>query len=553
MKWIVCSVLIFLGTSVFAGDENKDHNYSPGLSKRGSDDTESSKDYVGYSNESNFNNFDREKSNTYRMSVSPPSGGTFIPDSSCSGEVTKDEENLVEGKKLYSKDSIPTSTYIIEMSGQVGFGGEGGNPATWGAYVRNKYFWLEPIEKIVVEGTAVTITANGVSAESTWTVNNKVWKDWRTPNSSAYTTSAISLNRDMWDKMQWTPSPVPDGWKCPPPGVYNISASTTEESGAQSARATIYVVELKFLTPAGDPVNDPSNNNEFVYNSANPGVLTLNLSVQVTPADMADKIKDGCTFSVGDIEGAAMMWHADNPNGKPKANNGKLEATVTFTGLPSKNSSLGKKTATIAYSGIYGSITVTQDYEVFFSKDDSNHPACPSCSSCPNWFFYWREGNVCGIPSNALYDPNGSFGWCQPHIDSIIRLGPDAATTNTGPEKYYKIKNNNSTSITVTGNGKGIKCVAETIAHEQFHITIYSNHRGSVDSDNDGVGDSFEQHLLSINTDPQNPDTYNMGGAYSQYGDDEIRCRKKELIPVGYDVSKDWAYPGCQSKKPFGP
>lgn len=88
MKWIVCSALIILGTSVFAGDENKDHNYSPGLSKRGSDDTESSKDYVGYSNESNFNNFDREKSNTYKMSVSPPSGGTFIPDSSCSGGVT---------------------------------------------------------------------------------------------------------------------------------------------------------------------------------------------------------------------------------------------------------------------------------------------------------------------------------------------------------------------------------------------------------------------------------------------------------------------------------
>ena len=95
MKWIVCSVLIFLGTSFFAADENKDHNYSPGLSKRSSGDTESGKDYVGYSDESNFNNFDREKSNTYKMSVSPPSGGTFIPESTCSGEVTKDEANLV--------------------------------------------------------------------------------------------------------------------------------------------------------------------------------------------------------------------------------------------------------------------------------------------------------------------------------------------------------------------------------------------------------------------------------------------------------------------------
>ena len=272
MKWIVCSVLIFLGTSFFAADENKDHNYSPGLSKRSSGDTESGKDYVGYSDESNFNNFDREKSNTYKMSVSPPSGGTFIPESTCSGEVTKDEANLVEGKKIYSKNSIPTATYIISMSGQVSFGGgagAGGSPATWGAYVRNKYFWLEPIEKIVAEGTAVTITANGVSAESTWTVNNKVWKDWRDPNSSAYTTSAISLNRDMWDKMQWTPTDVSTNWLCPPAGIYNIFASTTEESGARSAGATVFV--MKIITSATDlfgPVeknSDGTNKTAYVH------------------------------------------------------------------------------------------------------------------------------------------------------------------------------------------------------------------------------------------------------------------------------------------------
>ena len=134
MKWIVCSILIFLGTSFFAADENKDHNYSPGLSKRSSGDTESGKDYVGYSNESDFSNFDREKSNTYKMSVLPPSGGSFIKNSTCNGEVTKDEPSNVEGKKTYAKNAIPSSTYIIEMSGKLGFsGGTGGSPATWGA------------------------------------------------------------------------------------------------------------------------------------------------------------------------------------------------------------------------------------------------------------------------------------------------------------------------------------------------------------------------------------------------------------------------------------
>ncbi len=40
---------------------------------------------------------------------------------------------------------------------------------------------------------------------------------------------------------------------------------------------------------------------------------------------------------------------------------------------------------------------------------------------------------------------------------------------------------------------------------------------------------------------------------YATYGDDEIRCRKKELNVTGYTPTKDWANPGCQSKTQFGP
>ena len=172
-------------------------------------------------------------------------GGSFIKDSTCNGEVTKDESSQVEGKKIYARNTIPSSTYIIEMSGRLGFSSGTETPATWGAYVRNKYFWIEPTEKIVAEGTAVTITANGVSAESTWTVNNKVWKDWRDPNSSPYKTSSISLNRDMWDKLEWTPENSLSNWLCPPAGRYNILATTTELSpGSRSASAIIYVINI---------------------------------------------------------------------------------------------------------------------------------------------------------------------------------------------------------------------------------------------------------------------------------------------------------------------
>jgi len=45
-----------------------------------------------------------------------------------------------------------------------------------------------------------------------------------------------------------------------------------------------------------------------------------------------------------------------------------------------------------------------------------------------------------------------------------------------------------------------------------------------------------------------------MGGAYSAYGDNEIRGRKKELTHgITVEPSKDWANPGSQSKNKFGP
>lgn len=247
MKWIVCSVLIFLGTSFFAADENKDHNYSPGLSKRSSGDTESGKDYVGYSDESNFNNFDREKSNTYKMSVSPPSGGTFIPESTCSGEVTKDEANLVEGKKIYSKNSIPTATYIISMSGQVSFGGgAGGSPATWGAYVRNKYFWID-----TPQGKILTIpVGNNASATSHYPSDSSYEKStWKIKNSSGTSNlaeidkpvSSIS-GKTIWSYQTMFSGSTFNGF---PAGKY-IVEGTSEKDTSKKDTVTWEVVQGDF-------------------------------------------------------------------------------------------------------------------------------------------------------------------------------------------------------------------------------------------------------------------------------------------------------------------
>ena len=58
-------------------------------------------------------------------------------------------------------------------------------------------------------------------------------------------------------------------------------------------------------------------------------------------------------------------------------------------------------------------------------------------------------------------------------------LGADAPGLNDGPNTHIA---NDTTygSVIVTGHGKGIKCVAETIEHEKHHIAIYEAYHDKI-------------------------------------------------------------------------
>ena len=186
-----------------------------------------------------------------------------------------------------------------------------------------------------------------------------------------------------------------------------------------------------------------------------------------------------------------------------------------------------------------------------FTKKAENHPGTSSVTT-PNWFYYLKDGNVCGIPSTAIYDPTASFGYTLPGVDNILRLGPLASDENTGPETFTSPTYG---SVKVTGDGKGVDCVAETAAHELHHLTLYNRSLGKIDSDGDEISDSDEPTLDGVNSNKNNPDTYFLGkynSSYFSYGDNEIRCRKKELNPTNKaNHSLDWANPGKQSKNKF--
>jgi hypothetical protein len=265
------------------------------------------------------------------------------------------------------------------------------------------------------------------------------------------------------------------------------------------------------------------------------------------------KFSDRCIYTLPTIAGSTFTWDAANPGGKSTASGEHVIAKATYTTLPALNSEFGLKEAEFKCDSDT-SVLPKAEFEVFFMKDEENHPELGPYPSGrpPNWFYYWKEGGVCGIPTDAQYDSAGDFGYTRPGVDTILRLGPDAPTTNTGPETYTGSATYGS--VTVTGQGEGTQCVAETVAHELYHLTLHTLLAGRADGDGDGIADADEASLDGINSDPADPNTFNMGGGYGGYGDDEIRCRKKELTPgITVNASDDWANPGSQSKNQFGP
>ena len=321
--------------------------------------------------------------------------------------------------------------------------------------------------------------------------------------------------------------------------------------------------KLKLITPRGDPRTAPRDQgegqNEFSFDWGSQGKLNILFVASITPVEAINSVAGRVSFSIDPIGASVLEWNHDNPNGRANIDDNQLIARAQFKGLPARNDDFGLKTVQLLLDG--------QPYEktkveIFFHKTAWNHPG--GDPRAPNWFHYWQEGGVCGIDANVFYDPDDTdnFGYCNAvTTGSKVFLTQMAAETNSGPNRFSSLDYG---SITVTGKGKGIKCVAETLEHERHHIWIYDSfHAGianasSPDPDKDRIPTTREPSLDALRSDPNNADTYNLAGSidpdYSRYGDDEVRCRKKELrLTIPYYPKKDWADPGCQSKEKFGP
>jgi hypothetical protein len=269
-----------------------------------------------------------------------------------------------------------------------------------------------------------------------------------------------------------------------------VQATHTGEGGVYCSTPSMAVTVIvpKFLTPAGNPVTAPVDQgttgaNEFTFSSATAGELTINLSASV-PGGVLPHVVNNFRFSVEAVGDSTLEWANGNEDGKPTALGSTVTATVKFKGLPTSNSAFGKKKATLTYSG---RAVAEAEYEVFFPRDQTNHPGGQAGS--PNWYHYWSML----ISGHAL-----SYGGAGTGAGAEVQ-GMTSWSYATAPNKtqitVYDPSKGKYKSYGVGEEFSGIDRYIGTVKHEAKHVDQIARADALLSSNG---SDSF-QHGWSFN------------------------------------------------------
>ncbi len=331
-------------------------------------------------------------------------------------------------------------------------------------------------------------------------------------------------------------------------GVHNESYSYH----AYGKHATLFVPLFEWVTPKGSPVSAPNNagdgQNEFTYDQASPGVLTMNLKVLVKPTGTAastdrygKKFWDRCIFKLPAIVGSTFIWDNANPGGKSNAVGEHLNAKATYTTLPDQNSSFGLKQAEFECDSDNTSLP-KGDFEVFYMGMEKNHAGGDPTHR--NWFHYYRlnEGGT-GYdyePVAATRSHSLSAGG-----DSSIRIADEAYLG----DQYLVTTINGAGFLVATGASGTNKYYANFIGvlqHERFHANGQTNAGPPTDRDSDRLSNDFETTIS--HTDPDLP--FSAQGVFPGFADREIWAGgpvERDAIQTA-NTDQDWANPGTNSK-----
>ena len=191
---------------------------------------------------------------------------------------------------------------------------------------------------------------------------------------------------------------------------------------------------------------DPEVELQHVYNSGNPGQVSIVCSVQTLPSLSANELSSiagqfkwtissiddsHATPSGGNVQ---MSWSNPWP-GEETAGRGS-DPTVTFTTLPPDNDDFGRKTITLYWvrppTLLNPIVEFVDDVQVkiYFTKAATNHPGA---GAWPNWYHYWSSTACSYDRTNSNPPPwyyywhnSGGYGRAIPDLANIYIRTPAA-------------------------------------------------------------------------------------------------------------------------------
>lgn len=247
---------------------------------------------------------------------------------------------------------------------------------------------------------------------------------------------------------------------------------------AEGKSAYLHVPLFEWVTPKESPVTAPNNGfsgrNEFTFDDATPGVLSIIPTVLVKPTGTAGltghdgvKFSDRCSFALPTIGDSTLGWGQGNEGGKSIEAADYLLASAEYTTLPTENAAFGLKQAEFRCDGD-GAVLPPAEFEVFFQREQSNHPETgPYAGPRPkNWFYYWKQ---IADPSYSLdyqgLSPVGHAGEVKGMSNWSYFVAPDKTTITV-----YDAAALDGRSYGVGEFYSGIDLFIGTITHEYKHV-----------------------------------------------------------------------------------
>jgi hypothetical protein len=180
--------------------------------------------------------------------------------------------------------------------------------------------------------------------------------------------------------------------------------------------------------------------------------------------------------------------------------------------------------------------------KVFFDPDKNVNGGTPTNAFPACWYVFWKDGGVVDELDEFEFsvDHPNYYGSFTPSTGILRVYHPLACGSNSGPETYTKL---DLSTVQMTGSGKHLNCLAETMQHEMYHKYVHDEWNGDTDPDSDGLPTDEEatpEAAIFPTSDPLVYQSLTWTGSYG--GDQETRCRIMELnLTLSTHPDKDWS------------